>query len=316
MALIVTNPTGTLGPVAAFGAAAGAAMARGVGDRLASLFAGKALDAGQTVVIATAMQGVLDTAATEIERYVAMISPYATKGYYAFIICAALYALNSANSLTGGLIGEGIRGVIMTILRLGKSLASMTASGAVGFAKASFKFLKWLASVDGKNTIKEGARRLATAIGHRVKNVKEAATKLKSMASAAKAATMARLRRVAISVGAARNRLAKYRQARAEKAKLAKNASELKKIINKVQKSNVPLSLSEKQKYLAYAHKANQNAQKAARNTSAAANQLQAMQAAKAIAKKRTRNSPGNKRGSKAARVTVVSVRKFSRTAA
>jgi sugar (pentulose or hexulose) kinase len=316
MALIVTNPGGALGPMAAFGGAVGTAVVRGVGDRLASLFASKALDAGQTVVIATAMQGVMDQAATEIERYVAMIAPYATKGYYAFIICAALYALNSANSLTGGLIGEGIRAIIMTILRLGKSLASMTASGSVAFAKASFKFLKWLAKADTKGAIKEGARRLANAIGHRVRNVKEAASKLKGMAAQARAATMTRLRKVVGAVGAARNRLAKYRAARAERVKLAKNASELKKIINKVRASNVPLTLVEKKKYLAYAHKANQNAQKTARNTRAAANQLGAMQAAKAIAKKRARNSPGNKRGSKSARVTVVSVGRFGRSAA
>jgi len=307
MALIVTNPGGALGPAAAFGGAVGTAMARGIGDRLTSLFAGKAVDAGQTVVIAAALQGVMDSAATEVERYVAMIAPYATKGYYAFIICAALYALNSANNLTGGLIGEGIRATIMAILRLGKSLASMTASASIKFARASVKFLKWLASADGNNAIKQGARKLANAIGHRIKNVKEAASKLKGMAARAKTATMARLRGAAASVGAVRARFAKYRANRAEKAKLAKNAAELKKVISKVRKSSAPLTLAEKKKYLKVAHKANQNAQAAARNAKAAANQMLAMQAAGALGK-RKRNATPNKRVSRA-RVTMVSVR-------
>ena len=307
MALIVTNPTGTLGPVAAFGAAAGTAMARGIGDRLASLFAGKAVDAGQAVVIATALQGVTDSIATEIERYIAIITPYATKGYYTFIICAALYALNSFNSLTGGLLSEGIRATIMTLLRLGRSLASMTASASVKFARASVKFLKWLVSADTTNAIKQGARKLANAIGHRIKSVKEAAAKLKGLVAQAKVATMARLRRAAASVGAVRARFAKYRANRAEKAKLAKNAAELKKVISKVRKSSAPLTLAEKKKYLKVAHKANQNAQAAARNAKAAANQLVVMQAATALGKRKRNASPGKKVSR--ARVTMVSVR-------
>jgi len=316
MALIVTHPGGTLGPAAAFGGAVGTAFARGIGDRLSALFAGKAVDAAQATMIATALHEVSSALSTDIQRHIDRLRPYAVKGYYTFIICAALYALAKANELTGGLVAQGIRETIMLILRVGKSLAGMTAERATKFAKASLKFLRWLDSIDADNAIHEGARRLANAIGHRVRNVKEAAAKLKSMASAARAGTMARLRKVAASVGAVRNRLGKYRAARAEKAKLAKNASELKKIINKVQKSNAPLTLAEKKKYLAYAHKANQNAQRAARNTTAAANQLKAMQAAKAITGKRARNSPGkNRGGSKAARVTVVSVRRFSRSA-
>jgi hypothetical protein len=296
-----------LGPVAAFGAAAGTAMARGVGDRLASLFAGKAVDAAQAMAIASALQGVTNSISSEIENYIFMIKPYATKGYYTFIICAALYALNSANNLTGGLIGEGIRATILAILRLGRSLASMTASGAIKFARASVKFLKWLASADSSDYIKQGARKLANAIGHRVKSVKEAASKLKGMAARAKVATMDRLRRAAASVGAVRARFAKYRTNRAEKAKLAKNAAELKKVINKVRKSSAPLTLVEKKKYLKVAHKANQNAQKAARNTAAAANQMTAMQAATALGKRRRNASPGKKLSR--ARVTMVSVR-------
>ena len=63
----------------------------------------------------------------------------------------------------------------------------------------------------------------------------------------------------------------------------------------------------EKKKYLKVAQKANQNAQKAARNTAAAANQLLVMQAATALGKRR-RNASPSKRVSRA-RVTMVSVR-------
>jgi hypothetical protein len=282
-------------------------MARGIGDRLSSLFVGKALDAGQAMMISTALQGLANSAAAEIERYIEIITPYATKGYYTFIICAALYALNSANTLTGGLISEGIRATIMALLRIGRSLASMTASAAVRFAKASVKFLKWLVSADTSNAIKQGARKLANAIGHRIKSVKEAATKLKGLAARAKVATMARLRRAAASVGAVRARFAKYRSNRAEKAKLAKNAAELKKVISKVRKSSAPLTLAEKKKYLKVAHKANHNAQAAARNAKVAVNQMAVMQAA-AVLGKRKRNATPSKRVSRA-RVTMVSVR-------
>ena len=307
MALIVTNPGGTLGPAAAFGGAVGTAMARGIGDRLTSLFAGKAVDAAQATMIATALHEVSTALSADIQRHIDRLRPYAIKGYYTFIICAALYALAKANELTGGLVAQGIRETIMLILRVGKSLAGMTAERAAKFAKASLKFLRWLDSIDVDNAIHEGARRLANAIGHRVRNVKEAAAKLKGLTARAKVATMARLRRAAASVGAVRARFAKYRANRAEKAKLAKNAAELKKIISKVRKSSAPLTLAEKKKYLKVAHKANHNAQAAARNAKEVANQMVVMQAAGALGK-RKRNATPSKRVSRA-RVTMVSVR-------
>jgi len=284
--IVVHNP-GAVVRTVGFAGAIGAAFAQGMGNRLASLFASKAVDAAQGATIAYALKEVTDMAAKEIERYIDLIAPYATKGYYTFIICSALYMLNSLNTLTGGLISEAIRGTIMGILRLGKSIASMSVAAMKKFAQLSVKLLKYLYNYDKSNAIKEGARRLANAIGHGIKTVKEAATRLKAMAAQAKAGVMVRLRSVASGVASARARLAKYRANRAVKAKLAKNQAELKKIISKVRKTGAPLTAVEKKRYLAYAHKANQNAQKAARNAATspgarnAANALKTMAGAK-----------------------------------
>lgn len=296
----------------------GTAFARGMGDRLASMFASKAVDAAQGATIAYALHEVTDKAASEIERYIDLITPYATKGYYTFIICCSLYMLNSLNTLTGGLIGDAIRGTIMTILRLGKSVASMSVAAMKKFAQLSFKLLKYIYNYDANNAIKEGARRLANAIGHGIKTVKEAATRLKAMAAQAKAGVMVRLRSVATSVKAARVRLAKYRAARAEKAKLAKNQAELKKIISKVRKTGAPLTGAEKRKYLAYAQKANQNAQKAARNTAASPRARNAASALKTMAgakRKRSPSSPLSRSAQKSkARVIMINSTRAQRT--
>ena len=121
------------------------------------------MDAAQGATIAYALKEVTDTAAKEIERYIDMITPYATKGYYTCIICCALYMLKSLNTLTNGLVSAGLRATILGILRLGKSLASMTVTAMKKFAQLSVKLLKYIYNYDTSGAIKEGARRLAAS---------------------------------------------------------------------------------------------------------------------------------------------------------
>lgn len=307
MAIVVGNP-GAIVPSLGFGAAVGTAFARGVGDRLAALFSSKAMDAAQGATIAYALREVTDTAAKEIERYIDMITPYATKGYYTCIICCALYMLKSLNTLTNGLVSAGLRATILGILRLGKSLASMTVDAMKKFAQLSVKLLKYIYNYDASGAIKEGARRLANAIGHGIKTVKEAATRLKAMAAQAKAGVMVRLRSVASGVASARARLAKYRANRAVKAKLAKNQAELKKIISKVRKTGAPLTAVEKKRYLAYAHKANQNAQKAARAAAASPRARNAANALKTMAGAKRKRTPATSPSAHKSKARVIMV--------
>ena len=219
--------------------------------------------AGLNAMQGAALLALAEQAGKEISAWIATVTPYAKYGFYTFMILLALHIVEKGVRIFGPPIVAAAR-ALLVVAKVGVKMSTATAKV---FLRLSAKLLSALyrSGQSKAQQLFNVVVRIQNMIGHGVRTVKAATIAMAGVARRASTAVVGALGRSAARLRTIGGRLKSAHVSYKKRKAVKVEETRVKGLINKVRKSNAPLSLKEKKEYLKMAHKANSVAAKAAK---------------------------------------------------